>query len=120
MEGSKYQIGDVVTIKKLTEEDDLLGKYRFGLNLDMLAVSGKSFKIEDITTTCSSPGKIPDDGYRYKLEGIGWSWASSMFEDDDDADDLAPYVHVCKSSVDSNIGAFIQRKKCPELDFNLH
>lgn len=112
MEDSKYQIGDTVTIKRLSSEDDNAGMYRFGLNDEMIASSGKSFKIEDIQRTANSPGKLPDDGYRYKLEGSRWSWASSMFED------------TTKSSIFESgptaIDAFINKKKCPVLDFTLH
>lgn len=112
MKVPKYQIGDVVTIKRLTSEDDKAGLYRFGLNSDMIKQSGKSFRIRDIQTTISSPGEIPDDGYRYKLEGDpgNWSWSSAMFEDPDDS---------TSSSNTENISAFIRKKKCPELDFSL-
>lgn len=108
----KYKVGDVVTIKRLTLEDDKAGMYRFGVNSDMIAASGKSFKIRDIQTTSSRPGILLDDGYRYKLEGDfgGWSWASSMFED--------PHGSTSSSNTDS-ISAFIRKRKCPELDFSL-
>lgn len=109
MGDSKYQIGDIVTIKRLSEEDDTTGLYRFGLNSKMIASSGKSFKIENIEITTASPGKIPDDGYRYTLEADGcrWAWASSMFEDN-------------AKGESANIDAFINKKKCPVLDFTLH
>lgn len=107
MEDSKYQIGDIVTIKRLCSEEDDAGMYRFGLNSEMIESSGKSFKVEDIQNTANSPGKLPDDGYRYKLEGSRWSWASSMFED-------------TTKGESTNIDAFINKKKCPVLDFTLH
>lgn len=112
MEDSKYQIGDVVTIKDLSKVDDKLDTYRFGLNSEMIAASGTSHKIMSIQCTGNSPGKIPDDGYKYKLEGplSCWSWASSMFEDPDSS--------TGSSNTDS-ISAFIRKKKCPELDFSL-
>lgn len=107
MEDSKYQIGDTVTIRRLSSEDDNAGMYRFGLNDEMIASSGKSFRIESIQGTANSPGKLPDDGYRYKLEGSRWSWASSMFEDTTKDGSI-------------NIDAFTNKKKCPVLDFTLH
>lgn len=107
MEDSKFQVGDFVTIKQLSLEDDEAGMYRFGLNAAMVALSGKSFKIEDIRTNANSPGKLPDDGYRYSLEGNRWAWASSMFEG-------------TTKDESTNIDAFISKKKCPVLDFTLH
>lgn len=107
MEDSKYQVGDIITIKQLSPEDDSIGRYRFGLNADMIALSGKSFKIESICPGHSSPGTVPDDGYRYDLEGSRWSWASSMFED-------------TTKGESTNIDAFISKKKCPVLDFTLY
>lgn len=115
MEGSKYQIGDTVTIKRLSSEDDKIGMYRFGLSGEMIALSGKSFKIEDIcSSSYSRAGKVPDDGYRYELEGEAhrWSWASSMFEESSEALSL-------DLSTDNSLDAFIKRNKRPELDFNL-
>lgn len=120
---AKYKVGDIVTIKQLSSEDDLLGTYRFGLNSEMVALSGKSFKIKEVQTSCSSPGKLPDDGYRYKLEDDArqWSWASSMFEDEDDEQtlivDALSSSHSSRS--DNDISAFIRTKKRPKLDFNL-
>lgn len=107
MEDSKFQVGDFITIKQLSLEDDKDNMYRFGLNSEMVALSGKSFKIVDIRTNASSPGKLPDDGYRYKLEGSRWSWASSMFEG-------------TIESESTSIDAFVNKKKCPVLDFTLH
>lgn len=120
---AKYQVGDIVTIRQLSSEDDLSGKYRFGLNSEMIALSGKSFKIKEVQTSCSSPGKLPDDGYRYKLEddARGWSWASSMFEDEDDEQTLIvdALSSPRSSESDNDISAFIRTKKRPKLDFNL-
>lgn len=118
---AKYKVGDIVTIKQLSSEDDISGKYRFGLNSEMVESSGESFKIKNIDIATASPGKLPDDGYRYRLEGSSWSWASSMFEDKDDEQtliiDALSSPHSSES--DNDISAFIKRKKCPKLDFNL-
>lgn len=118
---AKYQVGDIVTIKQLITEDDISGKYRFGLNSEMIESSGESFKIKNIDIAAASPGKLPDDGYRYRLEGSRWSWASSMFKDKDDEQtlivDALSSSHSSKS--DNDISAFIRTKKRPELDFNL-
>lgn len=121
---AKYQVGDIVTIKRLSSGDDTRGRYRFGLNHEIIALSGKSFKIESIhPSSYSSPGTVPDDGYRYDLEGEAnrWSWASSMFEDEDDEQtlivDALSSSHSSRS--DNDISAFIRTKKRPKLDFNL-
>lgn len=118
MEDSKFQVGDFITIKQLSLEDDKTGRYRFGLNGEMIALSGKSFKIEGVHPAVSRPGKVPDDGYRYDLEGEArrWSWASSMFEgtikDESTKDE--------STKDESNIDAFVNKRKCPVLDFTLH
>jgi len=75
-----YKVGDIVKIKHLSIEDDR--KYRFGLNDDMVKLSGKSVEIERVTQAfASDDGKIPDDGYLYRIKCSSWSWASSMFEE---------------------------------------
>ena len=109
MEDSKFQVGDIITIKRLSLEDDKAGMYRFGLNNSMVALSGKSCTIKNIESTTSTPGKLPDDGYRYRLEEDPgkWAWSSSMFEDTTEGKSI-------------NIDAFVNKKKCPVLDFTLH
>ena len=107
----KYKVGDKVTIKNLRGASS---GYRFGLNDKMRDMSGKTYTIRLVTESHSSADDIPDDGYHYKLEEPGgWSWASSMF------DDSTTCVPICASSKDSSIDAFIKKKKCPTLDFNL-
>lgn len=76
---SLYKVGDVVKIKQLSIDDD--SDYRFGVNTEMVKQSGKTFEIERVSSTMAFEGIIPDDGFCYKLKGIGWSWASSMFEE---------------------------------------
>ncbi|WP_287385568.1 hypothetical protein [Lachnospira sp.] len=46
----------------------------------MVELSGETFKIILLEPSICPPGTIPDDGFKYKLEGSIWSWASSMFE----------------------------------------
>lgn len=114
---SKYKIGDTVTIKDLCEVPRPI--YRVGLNSDMLQMSGSSFKIIDIEEDNSptSAKRVPDDGYRYKLDGEArlWSWASSMFVDP--SEDLI--THSVIETKDSSIDAFVKKEECPILDFSL-
>lgn len=73
----KYKVHDKVTIIKRTGEDN---DYRFCFIDEMAAFAGRTFEITRIEDRTSSSGaKIPDDGYLYHLDGVGWSWASSMF-----------------------------------------
>lgn len=109
----KYRVGDTITIKQLSMRDYCSGDYRFGLNSEMIALAGKSYTIKSVEPTTADPGKIPDDGYRYRLEGEEWSWASSMFEDPHES------LSCIDEISDESIDAFIRKKKCPELDFNL-
>ena len=109
----KYKVGDTVTIKQLSMKDYRSGDYRFGLNSEMIDLAGESYTIKSIEPSGDDACRIPDDGYRYKLEGIGWSWASSMFEDQDES------LSCIDKISDGSIDAFIRKKKCPELDFNL-
>jgi len=109
----KYRAGDIVTIKQLSKNDCCSGNYRFGLNSEMVALGGKSYTIRSVELSTADAGKIPDDGYRYKLAGEMWSWASSMFEDPDES------LSCIDEISDGSIDAFIRKKKCPELDFNL-
>lgn len=111
MGDSKYKVGDTVTIKDLGEEDG----YHFGTNSEMRALRGKSFKIQRIEWAGLGLGAIPDDGYKYTLEGNRWNWASSMFEDSSTS---LPSC-ISRSPNDTNIEAFVKRKKCPKLDFHL-
>ena len=113
MEDSKFQVGDIITIKQLRLEDDKAGLYRFGLNSNMVALSGKSCSIKSIESNTSSPGKLPDDGYRYRLEEDPgkWAWASSMFEST---------IEDESTKDESNIDAFVHKKRYPVLDFTLH
>lgn len=113
MAEQKYTIGDIVTIKKLTRDDK--GLYRFGLNDDMISLSGESLEVIGVEEATASSGKIPDDGWKYRLRGSPWSWASSMFEDTSEAS----IVHGVIETKDSSIDAFINEKKCPVLDFTL-
>lgn len=105
----KYKVGDVVTIKQLS----ISSSYRFGLNSEMTALAGRSYTIKSVELATSYPGKIPDDGYKYRLDGESWSWASSMFEEPNES------LSCIDEISDGSIDAFIRRKKCPELDFNL-
>lgn len=111
---SKYKVGDTVTIKKLSAENS--SSYRFWVNSNMAELAGKSFRILIVTPAAPCEGKIPDDGYLYKLDDKDrWSWASSMFEDSEES----TLSCVTASPDDSSINAFIREKKCPELDFSL-
>ena len=118
MGDSKFQVGDFITIKQLRLEDDKANMYRFGLNSVMVALSGKSCKIKSVNKTGSAPGKLPDDGYLYRLEEDpgNWAWASSMFEGT--IKDESTKGESTKD--ESNIDAFVNKKKCPVLDFTLH
>lgn len=112
----KYKVGDIVTVKKTRKENR--SAYRFTFPDHMVEeYGGKSFRIVAIEMDNSArAGKIPDDGYKYTLEGNPWNWASSMFEDQSE---LMPFSHSQVCTEDSNIAAFVKRKKCPELDFSL-
>ncbi len=114
MAKSKYKVGDTVTIKQLLKEHCSNGSYRFGLNSDMVALSGESYTIASVEHSDDAPGKIPDDGYRYRLDGAPWSWASSMFEDSSE-----PSFTQCIIERDCSIDAFIKKNECPVLDFSL-
>lgn len=110
---AKYKVGDVVTIKQLSMRDYRSGDYRFGLNSEMTDLAGESYTIKSVELAGADPGKIPDDGYRYRLNGTDWYWASSMFEDPNES------LSCIDEISDESIDAFIRKKKCPELDFNL-
>lgn len=103
----KYKIGDIVTIKKKREGKS--GDYRYCFTDTMLRdYGGESYKIKSIfSADAHTEAQIPDDGYRYYLEGACFSWASSMFED-------------TTKGESTNIDAFISKKKCPVLDFTLY
>lgn len=76
---SLYKVGDTVTIKQISPEDWV--DYRFGFNDEMAECLGKTFEIESVYQSGTPSREIPDDGYYYKLKGLRWAWASSMFED---------------------------------------
>lgn len=105
---SKYKVGNTVKIKQFL----VSGDYRNGVNNDMRKQVGKTFKIESVYPASNSACEIPDDGFNYKLEGIGWVWTSAMFEDPSEVISL-------EDSIDNSLDAFITKKTCPELDFTL-
>lgn len=110
----KYKIGDIVTIKSEREGEE--SDYLFSFNDDMVSsYGGTSHRIEDLEYWGNTGRKrFSDDGYLYKLEdGGGYNWASSMFEDPNGS---LSYIDEIS---DGSIDAFIRKKKCPELDFNL-
>ena len=110
----KYKIGDIVTIKKKREGDS--DDYRFCFTDTMLKNhGGKSYKITSVSDELGAYDDYPmyDDGHKYYLEGAGFSWASSMFEED------SSEALSLKTSIDNSLDAFIAKKKCPELDFTL-
>lgn len=116
MAESKYKIGDTVTIKNLVGVTG--SDYRFGINSNMRELSGCSFKIVNIDKAKPiTADRIPDDGYRYTLNGEAslWSWASSMFVDSPRDSITYSVVETKESSID----VFINKKKCPVLDFTL-
>lgn len=118
---AKYKVGDKVTIKRTRNGSS--GDYRFSFTDEMVSThGGKRYTIESVCKADSlSDSHISDDGYRYSLEEVGFTWASSMFEDEDDEQTLI--VDALSSShsseSDNDISAFIRTKKRPKLDFNL-
>jgi hypothetical protein len=106
---SKYKVGDTVKIKQLSVDGD----YRHGINSEMIEQAGKTFKIISVSLSDSPACKIPDDGFTYRLDGISWAWASSMFEDSSEA------LLLEEPSIDNSLDAFIAKKTCPKLDFTL-
>lgn len=109
----RYKIGDIVTIKKKREGAEI--DYRFCFADTMVRnYGGKSYKIKSVSDEHGAYDDYPmyDDGHKYYLEGIGFSWASSMFEESSEVTSL-------ETSIDNSLDAFIAKKKCPELDFNL-
>lgn len=112
----KYKVGDIVTIKSKREGKEI--DYLFSFTDRMVRdYGGTSHRITNVMYYGSSdPHKFSDDGYRYRLEdGDGFNWSSSMFEE---ASKASP-SWLTDSPDDSDINAFIRRKKCPKLDFNL-
>lgn len=119
---AKYKVGDKVTIKRTRNGSS--SDYRFSFTNEMVSAhGGKSYTIESVRKADScSDSPVSDDGYRYTLEEVGFTWASSMFEEPSDmALDLA--IEALSSyptpKHSESIDAFIKRKKRPELDFNL-
>lgn len=110
---AKYKVGDRVTIKVRT-----LGQssYRHGFVDEMAELSGKQFTIRSVSEGVPNSNRVPDDGYDYYLEETRFTWASSMFEE---PFEIVSSVLSYEGLKDSSIKAFIKRKKCPELDFNL-
>lgn len=106
----KYRVGDTVVIKKRLEYK---GDYRFCFTDEMAEEAGNSFEIESVSEAGSPADKVPDDGYRYRLKGIRFFWASSMFEDPHES------LSCIGELSDGSIDAFIRTKECPKLDFNL-
>ena len=119
--GSKYKVGDKVTIKKTRKGSSI--DYRFSFTDLMLSeYGGKTYTIKSVWKADDSVANpASDDGYGYSLKEINFIWASSMFEDEDDKQtliiDALSSPHSSES--DNDIKAFIKRKKCPELDFHL-
>ena len=74
----EYKAGDYVRIcARVRSTND----YRFGFVDEMLQYVGRTFRIRTIEKCpINSPDTVPDDGNCYKLAGIPYSWASSMFE----------------------------------------
>lgn len=119
---AKYKVGDKVTIKRTRNGSS--SDYRFSFTDVMVReCGGESYTIKSVCKADSfSSSRVPDDGYSYSLEDVGFTWASSMFEEPSDmALDLAiealSSYPIPKHS--ESIDAFIKRKKRPELDFNL-
>lgn len=104
MAGAKYKIGDKVTIK--AKRDGKSIDYLFSFTDEMVRQhGGKTYTIEDITMDRRpNTHKVPDDGYMYRLEGIPFNWASSMFVGANSSGDIEP---------------FIRKQRCPEMDFSI-
>ena len=118
---AKYKVGDKVTIKRTRE--GCSSDYRFSFTDVMVReCGGECYTIKSVSKADDfSSSRVPDDGHSYSLEEVGFTWASSMFEDEDDeqtliVDALSPSR---SSESDSDISAFIRTKKRPKLDFNL-
>lgn len=118
---AKYKVGDKVTIKRTRKGSS--SDYRYSFADEMVkSHGGKEYTIISVRKAdACSDSPVPDDGYRYTLEEVGFTWASSMFEDKDDEQTLI--VDALSSSrsseSDNDISAFIRTKKRPKLDFNL-
>jgi hypothetical protein len=117
---SKHKVGDIVTIKERVGNSS---DYRFSFVDSMAAKKGQRLKIAKVTESPLCDGKIPDDGYKYELEGSSFNWASSMFEESSDMALQLSIIEALSSYPTSkgseSIDVFIRRKKCPKLDFSL-
>lgn len=119
MAESKYKVGDIVTVKKRVGHSS---DYKFSFTDSMASMEGRQLRIIRVTESPFGGSKIPDDGYKYEMEGNCFSWASSMFEEssymalDLAIEALSTYPTSKRSE---SIDAFIKRKKCPKLDFSL-
>jgi len=75
---AEYKVGDRVRIIKRTQSPS---NYRFHFTNEMAKLEGQVYKISHVSSSCTGPYPMPDDGYCYSLEGSGgFNWASSMFE----------------------------------------
>jgi hypothetical protein len=72
-----FKVGDKVRIKKI-EGDNY--DYRFGFADEMLEYVGQIFTIKDVCVSSVTSATIADDGHRYRLQEVGFNWASSMLE----------------------------------------
>lgn len=117
---SKYKVGDIVTIKERVGNSS---DYRFSFTNTMAEKEGQKFRITRVTESPIGDRIVPDDGYKYELEGNCFSWASSMFEESSDMALQLGIIEALSSYPTSkgseSIDAFIKRKKCPKLDFSL-
>ena len=121
----KYKVGDKVRIRKIRpgSTDD----YRFGFaDVMVRSYGGTVQKIACFSESGLRSARVPDDGFGYRLEGIGFTWASSMFEDvpsdsikDSDEDSFCEDSSYDEKCLSDDLEAFIKKDKCPEFNFNL-
>lgn len=104
---AKYKVGDKVTIKRTRNGSS--SDYRFSFTDVMVReCGGECYTIKSVCKADSfSSSRVPDDGYSYSLEEVGFTWASSMFEESSDAAlDLVHHKHIVNhlSGTVSHIG----------------